>query len=443
MTIQEPVNHQLNLATERGQLDFSHEEKTLYAEYVDDLKKRGFCKVDDSTSNQTRLLNRFTGDRLFPVFLESDYDRWCLIKKKTARFPGTRYLMKTLMHVVGEKFDPRGGEYSVDAQSCLSYVNTCKKYQPTSINIEIDPLWHEFWERLIADPVQRREALQWLAHCFQKPWERPSWHLMWPSDPGVGKGYLVEHILQPLLLHTEVAASYDKVMGRFSTMLETSLLVLLDDCKSSSDATQTKLKSILSEERQYVERKQQQGKMVPSYTRFILASNEARPLYLDPDERRWLVFDRLRHRVDASETQQFIAKLDAWVRSPGALDAIYNWFMGFDLTGFNFKHPPESEALKAMVALSVNPHEEFAAGYIEDNPIFMLADLQAAFIEDGLPRAHPSHVPHIMRKLGYQKSQIQIAGIGRNTYYYPMGMTKEHVQEHCKGSARVVQESPF
>ena len=40
----------------------------------------------------------------------------------------------------------------------------------------------------------------------------------------------------------------------------------------------------------------------------------------------------------------------------------------FDLTGFNHKRPPESEALKAMLALSVNPHEEFAAGFIEDWP---------------------------------------------------------------------------
>lgn len=417
-------------------------EKAVIAEYVADLKQRGFCKLDDSTANQTRLFNRFTGITLFASFLESDYDRWCNIKDKEAPYPGGKYIMKTLVHVVGHKFDPRGGDYSTDTQSRLTYVNTFRKYQPASINTYVSPLWIEFWERLIPDPVKRHECLQWIAHIFQKPWERPSWHLMWPSDPGVGKGYLVEHILQPLLLHTEVAASYDKVMGRFSTMLETSLLVLLDDCKSSSDATQTKLKSILSEERQYVERKNQQGKMVPSSTRFILASNEARPLYLDPDERRWLVFDRLVHRNDATDTQRFIAELDAWVKSAGGLDAIYNWFMAYDLEGFNHKRPPESEALKAMVAMSVNPHEEFAAGYIKDNKIFMLVDLQEAFKSDGLPPASPSHVPRIMSKLGYAKSQIQVEG-RRNTYYYPMGLTPLDVQEWCKSSARVAQGPPF
>jgi hypothetical protein len=243
--------------------------KAAISEYVTNLKQRGFCKIDDSTSNQTRLFNRCTGEILFTSFLESDFDRWCDANSKETEYPGSRYIMRTLTHVVGQKFDPVGGAYSLEARSGLCYVNICQKYEPASTSSDVGPLWYEFWERLIANPVQRRQALQWIAHTFQKPGERPSYHLMWPSEPGTGKGYLFENVLQPLLLHTEIAASYDKVMGRFSTMLETSLMVLLDDCKTTSDATQTKLKSILSEERQHVEKKQQQGKMVRSYTRFI------------------------------------------------------------------------------------------------------------------------------------------------------------------------------
>jgi hypothetical protein len=415
-------------------------EKATYAEYVANLKNRGFCKIDDSVSNQTRLFNRFTGETFFASFLQNDFDRWCDANSKKIAYPGSAYIMRTLVHVVGHKFDPVGGIYSTDAQSGLRYVNICKKFVPASTSAEVSPLWLEFWERLIADPVQRHHALQWFAHTFQKPWERPSYHLMWPSDPGTGKGYLLECVLQPLLLHTEIAASYDKVMNRFSTMLESSLVVLLDDCKTSSDATQTKLKSILSEERQHVEKKQMQGKMVRSYTRFILASNEARPLYLDPDERRWLVFDKLVHRVDGDETQEFIARLDAWLKNPGALDAVFNWFMVYDLTGFNHKRAPESQALKAMVALSTNPHEDFAAGFITDNVVFTLADLQDAFVADGLSKAKPAHVPHIMRKLGYTKAQIQIDGI-RRTHYFPMSANPDQVQGLCKGSAKVVQGS--
>lgn len=417
-------------------------DKAVLKLYVTALKERGFCKIDDSVSNQTRLFNRYTGDTLFATFIQNDFDKWCYANQHNVNYPGHTYLMRRLVHVVGHKFDPMGGVYSTDAQSGLNYVNICKKYSPTIEEATVDPLWLEFWDRLIADPTQRHQALQWIAHIFQRPWERPSYHLLWPSDPGTGKGYLIEAVLQPLLLHTEVAASYSKVMDKFSTMLETSYLVLLDDCKTSSDATQTKLKSILSEERQHVERKQQQGKMVRSYTRFILASNEARPLYLDPDERRWLVFNRLTHRVDGAETQDFISRLDAWIKSEGALDKIYNWFMKYDLNEFNHKRAPESEALKAMVAMSVNPHEEFTAGFIKDNVVFTLKELQEAYLNDGLTKANPSHVPHIMLKLGYTKSQIQFDG-KRATYYYPMSVKPDQVQGLCNSRAKAVQEADF
>lgn len=415
-------------------------DKALIKLYVTHLKERGFCKIDDNASNQTRLFNRYTGDMLYPVFIQNDFDKWCDVNGHNMPYPGANYIMRTLTHVVGHKFDPMGGAYSTDAKSGLSYVNICKKYVPAATDSDVDPLWHEYWERLIADPVQRHQALQWIAHIFQRPSERPSYHLLWPSDPGTGKGYLIESVLQPLLLHTEIAASYEKVMGRFSTMLETSYLVLLDDCKTSSDATQTKLKSILSEERQYVEHKFAQGKMVPSYTRFILASNEARPLYLDPDERRWLVFDRLIHRVDGSETQQFISRLDAWIRSKGALDRVYNWFMQYDLTNFNHKRAPKSKALEVMVALSVNPHEEFTAGFIKDNVAFTLKELQDALLAAGLTKVKPAHVPHIMSKLGYTKSQIQFDG-ERPMYYYPMNVRPDQVQGLRNSRARAVQES--
>jgi hypothetical protein len=430
-------------ATEIQTLTKTPEDKATIAEYVKSLKEHGFCKIDDSASQQTRLFNRFTGDLLHASFLENDFVRWAYENKKEVEFPSASYIMRTLDHVVGQKFDPSGGVYSTEPRSRLRYVNTYQRYEPSGTNKELSPLWFEFWERLIVDPVQRHQALQWLAHAFQFPSERPSYHLMWPSEPGTGKGYLFENVLHPLLRHTDVINSYAKLTDRFSTVLETSLMVLLDDCKTSSEATQTKLKSILSEERQYIEKKQQQGKMVSSYTRFILASNEVRPLFLDADERRWLVFDRLVHKVDGAETQEFITRLDSWLKLPGSLDAVFHWFMTYDLTGFNHKRAPQSEALKMMVALSKNPHEEFAADYAKDHVIFTLTELQEAFKDAGLSAAKASHVPHFMSRLGYAKAQLKFANEPRSVYWFPVGMPRDQVQRFRKRCAREVQGAKF
>jgi hypothetical protein len=422
---------QIQQTTTPNNTPVSAEDKRIVNDYVKNLMDRGFCKMDECNSAYTKLYNRISREALHVCFLENDFDNWCHANKVAVSYPGSRYIMRTLKHVVGYKFDPRGGEYSTDPRTDLCYVNTFLRYQPHTTDNVLAPIWGEFWERFIVNRKQRHQALQWLSHLFQKPWERPSWHLMWPSEPGMGKGYLLEKILHPLLIHTETANSYSKVMDKFSTMLETGLLVLLDDCKTTSVATQTRLKSILSEERQYIERKMHQGSMVRSYTRFILASNELRPLYLEADERRWLVFDRLVHKEDRTETQAFISKFDAWLQLPGSLDAIYAWFMNYDISDFNHKNPPASEALQKMVELSINVHEEFTANFAKNNLVFTRKELHFAFDADGLSKPKDTHLPNIILSIGYVSKQLQIDRI-RSTYYYPAEWDREEVEQYLQ-----------
>jgi len=92
--------------------ELSPQDKVDLAEFVTYMKECGFCKIDDSTSNQTRLFNRFTGEKFFPSMLEGKFDDWCAANDKTTSYPGPRYIMRTLIHVVGHRFDPNGSVYS-------------------------------------------------------------------------------------------------------------------------------------------------------------------------------------------------------------------------------------------------------------------------------------------------------------------------------------------
>lgn len=304
----------------------SDAEKAVIAEYVGNLVKRGFCKLDDAASNQTRLYNRFNGKILYFGFLENDYANWLHRTGKTCSYRNPSYLAYTLPHVIGTKFVPNVGEYVTEHDSGCAFVNTYRKYEPSTEAADVSPLFIEYLERLFPVAEERHIVVQWLAHIFQYPEQRPSWHLMLTSEPGTGKGFLVQETLHPLLRHTSVVASYAKVMGQFSTVLEDNLLILLDDCKAKSETVQTQLKSLLSEERTYAERKHMQGGMVDTYARFILASNEYKPLHLDASERRWYVPSRLQHRESRQETQAFIKQLADWLAIPGSLCKVYNYF---------------------------------------------------------------------------------------------------------------------
>uniref|UniRef100_UPI0018DC5629 primase-helicase family protein n=2 Tax=Cupriavidus taiwanensis TaxID=164546 RepID=UPI0018DC5629 len=230
-------------------------EKKVIAAYVKVLQRRGWCKIDAENAKETRLFNRYSKTTRSFSYLRNNFDEWLDNTGNECDFYNERYFTRGLTHIVGQVFDPNGKDYTVDSLTGCRYANTYQRHVPTTEDADVSPLFHEFFERLFPDENERKIVLQYISHMFQHPDERPSWHLMLLSQPGTGKGYLVQKILHPILNHTSVLYKFEQVMGRFSSVITENLLILLDDCKSKSDATQTQLKSLLSEERTYVERK--------------------------------------------------------------------------------------------------------------------------------------------------------------------------------------------
>ena len=409
------------------------EEKAVFKRYIGGLKRRGFCKLDDASSNYTRLFNRFDRKPQSMSFISSDFSKWLYRNKESCRMPTTNYLTYALEHIVGQRFIPNASDYWVDPITECTYANTWRKYKPTTDCKTLDPLFVKFFERLFPDADERHIAFQWLAHIFQFPSDRPSWALLLNSEVGTGKGFLVEQILHPLLHHTQVIAKFSRLTGQFSTSLEENLLLLLDDCKATSSTQQIELKSLLSEERVYVERKNAQGGMVPTFTRIILARNEARPLDLDEDERRWFVPQRLVHEVDLATTQKSLAALQIWLNSPGSLDAVYSFFMTYDLSGFNPKFVAQTKTLLEMVKQSKGIDSDLLADFIAaGNTVFTTADWLAEYARQGFqPLKDLKLIPALLLEAGYEKSTPTVHG-KRLTICYPRGWDAKAIEAAYK-----------
>lgn len=406
------------------------EELAMHREYVKSLKDRGFCTLDDASALQTRLLNHKDG-RIYPVsFIGNDFRSWLRGTGRKCSNRSPAYVLSSLVPVVGQKFDPSQGLYVRDGRTGCTFANTFKRYEPTTECREVSPLLPEFFKRLFPDEEACHSVLQWVAHMFQHPEERPSWHVLLSSEQGTGKGFLVNTILQPLLAGRAFTAfAYSQVMGRFATVWEDNMLVHLDDCKSGSDATQTKLKSLLSEPRVYVERKGLQGQMTDTYARVILSSNELRPLILDQGERRWYAPTRLVHRHDRKETQGHIQKLADWLKLPGSYDATYRWFMAYDLTGFNSKSVPDSAGLTAIVEMSKSPLLEFIEGFVQERPVFNRSELLDGIADARLTRPGDRELPHLIREIGYDKRKLRPSpGAAPVWLYFPAAMPEDEVK---------------
>lgn len=404
-------------------LNLSSAEKAVVAEYVKYLKSKGFCKLDDASSNSTRLFNRYAKQPQSMSYIANNFQKWLHSRGLKCRTPTLLYITRKLDHVVGSQFVPNGGDYWTDEVTGYTYANTYRQYKPTTDCTELSPLFMQFLERLVHVDIERGMLLQWLAHMFQKPAERPSFHYLLTSAAGTGKGFLLQKILHPLLHHTQLINNFARLTDKFSTTLEDNLFVLLDDAKARTDVTQTTLKSMLSEERAYVERKQLQGGMVNTYTRFFLASNEQVPLEFDKEERRWVPLTRAFHSVSKEETQEHIKKLSDWLDLPGSMDAVYRFFMSYDLTGFNHKSAPQTVTLLEMIRKGRGLQNEIFNDFIADKEVFTFLQLKAEFVDQGFQPPTAKALTDLLHDAGYKNSQRRIPG-DRIRVCHPIGMSK-------------------
>lgn len=338
--------------------------------------------------------------------------------------------------IAGTTFKPTPERF-VEIDLFETRLNTYSPYIPNSTSMDCQPFL-ELLERLLPDPSERQYFTQWLAHLIQRPEERPSVAVMLTSAEGTGKGVLFNHILTPLLNNqVKQCATYDEFMGKHSTALADTMLVMLDDVKSSSDATITKMKSRISEPTITIERKFEQPYTQKCYSRVMLASNELRPLKLSKsDTRRWFAPTYIDHRVSKEETQQFCSSLINWVElNPQAIASIHNYLNQVDLTSFNPFHVEPTQTLLEMTELSVSYLEGLIQEAVEELKVFTLEDLR-------------THTPQVVDKEDIVKSMlIKYAKNGSNVidpetgsktrkYWRITGMTEREATEHLCSNPR-------
>jgi hypothetical protein len=399
-------------------------------EFSDCLKKDGFVWMSNEKFTTTRLYNKYSGNYPANDYVPMEYARFCKLEMMPSEDKISAYIKASLELVTGVVFIPNGPD--IIHRHGSKWINTYRDYKPLAQPTDID-LFKEYLFRLFPDAEDYSICVSWLSHMFQRPEERPSWHLMLSSEVGTGKGFLVQSILNPLLSNqSSVINNFNSVTGKFSTVLSNNMLVLLDDPKSNSDSTATQLKSLLSEERAFIEPKGLTGGMVSTYTRFILASNENRPLRLDGDERRWYVPKRLSHKSSKEETQEFITRLAAALETPGYLDSIFHFFMEFDISRFNHKHVAQSQALMEMIGLSENSSDYVFSDFVEDHQFFTQEEIKAAFELEDMSVPSDAYIVHALGGLGFLKKQFRNDGGSKSRVWCKKMATQSDYNRHLE-----------
>ncbi|WP_151254174.1 primase-helicase family protein [Serratia plymuthica] len=346
-------------------------------------------------------------------------------------------------------FEP---EMFVPLASGTLAVNTYKRFRADEAANNFDPNpapWLEYLERMFPVIEDRDIVCGWLAHMFQHPDQRPSWHLLFSGDTGTGKGYLFDKILSPLLCkQTASVSSFSQVTEKHNQLFTKNMLVHMDDMYTTNSNQMNKLKSILSEENVTVRPLYETERTERVYARVIFSSNKVCPLKLEDNERRWYAPAFMVHRVSRDETHAFVRDtLIPWVDS-GGLNVIHEWLLRRNLQNFNHKYVSQSSTLKQMINNSVSVLEQELDSWLSATPVFKLKAIQQAF-----PGKHQA-IADLLTERGYGKCQpfqnvpYPVTGVTSKVVWwrpnsYTTGDVRNYLQQECMPAAHDLSSPPF
>lgn len=201
--------------------------------------------------------------------------------------------------------------------------------------------------------------IKWIAHMFQKPYEKPGVAIVIKSGQGFGKGLLTT-MLQKIVgdNYTIRVSDSNQVAGGFSGHMNNKILINLDEATWGGDKkSQGRLKALITEQRLTLEAKHKNADEIDHFGRFLITTNSSYPVPIEIDDRRFFVPDV----VQAKPSREVFKELVKINSSENALKHIFRYFLMVDLEDFLFEEFPHSETRKSLQKESVNHNDIYTA----------------------------------------------------------------------------------
>ena len=211
--------------------------------------------------------------------------------------------------------------------------------------------------------------LNYEAHIVQKPWEKPGVAIVVKGIKGCGKDTSFD-FLGDLLGHMfhNTYTPETTIWGRFNGDMKHNLLAKIEEANLSmmTKAEEEKFKSIITAPKHTFENKGKDvGDSKPSYSRFIATTNNAVPVHITDDERRFCLIQSSHERRGDHE---YWTSVRAWWDKKESKEAVMWLLMNRDLTGFNPRRDyPKTNYYYEVLSAFIPHHAAYLQRWIENN----------------------------------------------------------------------------
>ena len=212
--------------------------------------------------------------------------------------------------------------------------------------------------------------LAWIADIFQHPAQKPGTALVLVGTTGIGKTFLGEHILGPIIgeKHYVQTNSVEALTGNFNAPFGNKLLIQCDEAINPRQrAVAARLKSLITDKVQRIEPKGIDAHFVPNHARLLFTTNEEDAIFLNQgyDDRRYTVLEP--SACEKGNVKEYWLPFLAWLAKPETLPRIHRHLLDHEYDKTLIRAPLQTEAKERMQQRNWDPFEAWVAEMLSRN----------------------------------------------------------------------------
>lgn len=252
--------------------------------------------------------------------------------------------------------------------------NTLSLFQGFKYNIteEVDLSLIDSFLKLIHDVIADSNEelyeylINWISFIIQNPGSKTETALVLKGLQGIGKNRFTD-VISELLSGYSVKNVTDisELTGQFNSAVEAKILIVLNELKNVGDerlANFNSLKSIITDNSIEVNEKFQPRRTAENVANFIFVTNNSYPVKIESGDRRYVVCScNGIHKGDVNYWKQLC---DSFTKE--FYDNLLTYFMNHDITKFNSRVIPMTEAKQDIIDASRTPLEIWICDHYDE-----------------------------------------------------------------------------
>ena len=338
-------------------------EYSFSSEVAEDLSKV-IRKIDDGSDSWVmKAFDTFT-DTYKLVFVKDEFVMKELKrivykitdknKAKTAKDVVNKYLSKFVKQ--GVKFNAR-----VNKENVLSLFHGYKYQLLEQVNLDLINMFLTFIREVICDNNTDvyNYVIGWIATMIQNPGIKNETALVLKGLQGIGKNRFTD-ILSELLsgYSAKNVTEISELTGTFNSIVEGRMLIVLNELKNCGEerlANFDALKSIITDDCIRINEKNQPRRTAENVASFIFCTNHSFPVKIESGDRRYVVLNvNAKYKGNFKYFKQLMDSCTS-----DFYDNLLTYFSTYDLSEFNVREIPMTEAKQDIIAASRSPIDLF------------------------------------------------------------------------------------